>query len=63
MLGAAITERELLRDPAASAAVAAGFAAAAAVCVILNNRLAAPTLAELRFEEEPSDQLLSLNLS
>jgi hypothetical protein len=63
ILGAAINERKALQDPAATAAILAGLAIAAVFAILRNNWLAAPSRAELRFEEEPPDKLTSLNLS
>jgi CubicO group peptidase (beta-lactamase class C family) len=59
---AAVKERAALKSPAATAAVVAGFGSLALFCVLRNNWLAAPSRAELRFEEIPPDRLLSLNL-
>jgi hypothetical protein len=59
---AAINEREALESPA-TAAVLACLGIAAIFCILRNNWLAAPGRAELRYEEERSDQLVSLNLS
>lgn len=55
-------ESEALGNATATGALLAGLAVVAAVCVIRNNRAAAPGEAELRFEEEPADKLVSLNL-
>ena len=63
MVGAAIGESQALASPAASAALLAAFAIAALLAILRNNWLASPNRAELRYEEEPADQLLSLNLS
>ena len=63
IVGAAITEREALDSPVATAAIVCGLAIAALFAILRNNRLAHPNLAELRFEEIPPDKLLSLELS
>jgi CubicO group peptidase (beta-lactamase class C family) len=61
--GTAESEREALQSPSAAAAVLAGLGIAAIFCILRNNWLATPSQAELRFEEVPPDQLLSLDLS
>jgi hypothetical protein len=63
IVGCAITEREMLESPVACAAVVAGFGIAALFAILRNNWLASPGQAELRFEEEPPDRLISLDLS
>ncbi|HEV2447458.1 MAG TPA: serine hydrolase, partial [Candidatus Sulfopaludibacter sp.] len=63
IVGAAVNEREALQSPTASAAVVACVGIAALLAALRNNRLAAPSQAELRFDEVPPDQLLSLDLS
>jgi hypothetical protein len=61
--GAAVNEREALKSPASGAAVLAALGSAALFAVLRNNWLAKPYQAELRFEEIPPHQLLSLDLS
>ena len=56
-------ERRVLESPAATAVLVAGLGLAALAAIVRNNWLAAPSRAELRFEEEPPDRLLDLNLS
>jgi CubicO group peptidase (beta-lactamase class C family) len=63
LIGAVVNERKAFASPAASTAVLAVLGIAAFFCVLRNNRMASPTCAELRFEEIPPDQLVSLNLS
>jgi hypothetical protein len=63
IVGAAINERKALQSPGASAALLAALGIAAVISILRNNWLAAPSRAELRFEEEPPDKLLSLDLS
>ena len=63
IVGCAVAEREMLQSPAASAALLAGLGIAALVAILRNNWLANPSRAELRFEEEPPDRLISLDLS
>jgi CubicO group peptidase (beta-lactamase class C family) len=60
---AAVNERTAFESPAATAALLAGMGIAAVFCILRNNRLAAASDVELRFEEIPPDRLLSLNLS
>jgi len=62
IVAAARGESEALGNPPAIGAVLAGLGAAAIFCVVRNHRAAAAGDAELRFEEEPPDKLLSLNL-
>ena len=59
----AVKEREMLENPVASAAVLVGLGIAALFTILRNNCLASPSQAELRFEEEPPDRLLTLDLS
>jgi CubicO group peptidase (beta-lactamase class C family) len=61
--GTAESEREALQNPTTTAAVLAGLGIAAVFCILRNNWLATPSQAELRFEEVPANQLLSLDLS
>lgn len=61
--GAALHERTALQSPGGTAAVLAGLGALAAFWFFRNNWLASPRHAELRFEEEPPDKVVSLNLS
>ncbi len=63
IVGIAVNELKALESLAASAAVLAGLGIAAAFCTLRNNWLALPGNAELRFEEIPPDQLVSLDLS
>src|ERR1019366_2344029 len=63
MVGCAVAEREMLQSPAASAALLAGLGIAALVAILRNKWLASSSRAELRFEEEPPDRLISLDLS
>lgn len=63
IVAAAVQERRALESPAATAAVLAGLGIAALFAVLRNNRLARPAQAELRYEEIPPDQLVSLELS
>jgi CubicO group peptidase (beta-lactamase class C family) len=63
VVGAAVNELKALESPTASAAVLACLGIAALFAVVRNNWLAGPSRAELRFEEEPPDRLLSLDLS
>ena len=60
---AAVGERDAFESPAASAAVLAGMGIAAVISILRSNWLAGAGRAELRFEEERSDRLLSLDLS
>ena len=63
IVGCAVSEREALQSTVASTAVLAGLGIAALFAILRNNWLASPSQAELRFEEEPTDRLLSLDLS
>ena len=63
IVGAAVNELKALDSPAIITAVLAGLGIAALFAMLRNNWLASPSRAELRFEEEPPDQLLSLDLS
>jgi CubicO group peptidase (beta-lactamase class C family) len=63
IVGVTIEELQALEHPAVFAAGLAVVGSAALFIVFRNNWLARPSQAELRFEEEPSDRLLSLNLS
>jgi len=63
IVGCAVSERKALESPAATTAVLAGLGIAAAFAVLRSNWLARPSQAELRFEEIPPDQLVSLELS
>ena len=62
MVGAAIGELQALERPAVFAAVLAVLASGALFAWFHNDWLARPSQAELRFEEEPPDRLLSLDL-
>ena len=55
-------ELRALERPALFASVLAVLVAAALGAILRNNWLARPSRAELRFEEEPPDRLLSLDL-
>ena len=61
-MGAAVSERKALESPAATAAILSSLGIAALLAVLRNNRLARPSLPELRYEEVPPDKLLSLEL-
>jgi CubicO group peptidase (beta-lactamase class C family) len=63
IVGAAVNERKALESPTATAAVLAGLGIAAGAAILRNNWLARPSQAELRYEETPPDQLISLELS
>ena len=60
---AAVSERQALESGSAIIGVVSVLALAAVACVLRNNRLARPDQAELRYEEIPPDQLVSLDLS
>jgi CubicO group peptidase (beta-lactamase class C family) len=62
-IGCANLELQALESSLLPAALLAGFGAPAVFAVVRNNWLAAPSRAELRFEEEPPDRVLSLDLS
>jgi hypothetical protein len=62
-VSAAIAELNALGNPLVFGGILAGLAVAAGFCVIRNNWMADPARAELRYEEEPPDRLLSLKLS
>jgi CubicO group peptidase (beta-lactamase class C family) len=61
--GVADNERRALESPAATTAVLAILGMAALLTIARNNRLAGTGLAELRFEEVPRHELLTLDLS
>jgi CubicO group peptidase (beta-lactamase class C family) len=63
IVGCAVSERGALESRVASAALLAGLGIAALVAILRNNWLASSSRAELRFEEEPPDRLISLDLS
>jgi CubicO group peptidase (beta-lactamase class C family) len=63
IVGCALGEMQVLESPAATAAVLAALGIAALLAVLRNNRAAGPGQTELRFEEEPPDRLLTLDLS
>ena len=63
IIGAAANERKALESPIATAAVLASLGIAAGSAILRNNRAARPSQAELRYEEIPPDQLISLELS
>ena len=60
LVGCAVGERQALESPVASSALLAGLGFAAFFAILRNNWLAGSGQAELRFEEEPPDRLLSL---
>lgn len=59
----AVNERDALESYRGSTAILFGLGLVAAACILRNNWLAHPSRAELRFEEAPTDQVLSLDLS
>ncbi|HWC97452.1 MAG TPA: serine hydrolase [Candidatus Sulfopaludibacter sp.] len=63
VVGAAVNELKAFESLAATGALLFCLGIAAAFAILRNNWLAGPSRAELRFEEEPPDQLQSLNLS
>ena len=63
VLGAAAGEIQALANPASIFTILAIIGGAALFAVIRNNRLARPDQAELRYEEVPPDQVLSMELS
>jgi hypothetical protein len=63
VIGAAVSERTALGSPVTAAALLGGLGIAALVCIVRNNRMAASSDVELRFEEVPSDRLVGLHLS
>jgi len=63
IISAALNERKALQSAGATAALLAGLGIAALLCMIRNNWLADSNFVELRYEEIPTDQLLSLDLS
>ena len=63
VLRAAVHEREAFENPLAGAAILCGLGIVAGFCMLRNHRLASPNHAELRFEEIPPDQLVSLNVA
>ncbi len=63
IVGAAVAELQMLKRPSGIAGPLAVLGIATLVIVIRNNWLARVSMAELRFEEEPADRLLSLDLS
>jgi len=60
---AALNERDALTSGAGTTAMLLGLGLAAAICILRNNRFAHPSRAELRHEEMPADQVLTLDLS
>jgi CubicO group peptidase (beta-lactamase class C family) len=62
LLPTADSERKVLESPTGTLAVLASLGAAAIFCVLRNNSLARQSSVELRFEEIPSDRLISLEL-
>ncbi|MBV8898004.1 MAG: beta-lactamase family protein [Acidobacteriaceae bacterium] len=62
-IAAAVNERSALQSGWTTVVLLIVFGLAAAVCIGRNNWLASKSDTELRFEEVPSDQVLSLNLS
>ncbi|MBV9265768.1 MAG: beta-lactamase family protein [Acidobacteriaceae bacterium] len=63
VIEAAIRERHALQTHLGTTAILLALGLAAVICMLHNNWLAHSSRAELRFEEVPVDQLLSLNLS
>jgi hypothetical protein len=63
IVACALGELQVLESAAATAAVLAALGIAALLAVLHNNRAAGPGQTELRFEEEPPDRLLTLDLS
>ncbi len=63
IVSCALGERNALASSAATAAVLGCLGFAALFAILRNNWLARPSQAELRYEEIPADQLLSLELS
>jgi hypothetical protein len=63
VLACATGERQALARPPATGAVLGGLGIAAFFALLRNNWLAGPSQAELRFEEIPPDQIVSLELS
>ena len=63
IIAAAVSERKALESPTATAAVLAVLGIAAGSAILGNNWRASPSQAELRYEEIPPDQLISLELS
>jgi CubicO group peptidase (beta-lactamase class C family) len=63
IVGTAVAELEALGRPVVFGVVLATLGTAALLAVVRNNWLARPSEAELRFEEEPPDRLVSLDLS
>ena len=57
-----MVEREALQNIVASAALLASLGTAALFAMLRNKWLAGPTQAERRFEEEPPDRVLTLDL-
>lgn len=62
VIGAANAEREALKSTARTFILLSVLGLSAAICVLRNNWLARDSSVELRFEEIPSDQLLTLDL-
>jgi hypothetical protein len=63
VVGAAVGELPALDQPAAFTAVLAVLGIGALAAMLRNNWQARPGHAELRFEEEPPDRVLGLDLS
>ncbi len=63
IIAAAVSERKALESPTATAAVLVVLGIAAGSAILGNNWRASPSQAELRYEEIPPDQLISLELS
>lgn len=63
IVGVAVNELEALESLAASVAVLVSLGIAAAFCTLRNNWLARSSSAELRFEEIPPGQLITLDLT
>jgi hypothetical protein len=62
IVGTAVSEVQALERPGAMGVVLGVLGIAAAFSIGRNNRLAGPSQAELRFEEEPPDKLVALDL-
>jgi CubicO group peptidase (beta-lactamase class C family) len=62
VLGAAIWEVDALERPASTAAMLAILGAAALFAALRNDWQARPAMAELRYDEEPPDRLVNLDL-
>jgi len=63
IVGVAAGELRAFERPATFAAILGVFGFAALFSIFRKNWLARPSQAELRFEEEPPDKLVTLDLS